>query len=80
MQQSYIQKIKVKVKQLPCLFLAKINQKKVLETDASNIGYGGILKQINLESKKEELIRFTSEMQKSAQINYTRVKKKSYLL
>ena len=35
---------KLKVKQLPYLSLAKTNWKKVVETDASNIGYGGILK------------------------------------
>ena len=50
-----VQKIKLKVKQLPCLSLVKTNWKKVVETDASNIGYGGILKQINLETKKEKL-------------------------
>ncbi|XP_070014046.1 uncharacterized protein [Nicotiana sylvestris] len=33
----------------------------VIETDASNVGYGGILKQVNPNNKSEYLIRFHSE-------------------
>lgn len=34
----------------------------VIETDASNIGYGGILKQGLLESKQEEVVRYDSSI------------------
>lgn len=33
---------------------------KIVETDASNIEYGGILKQYDSVTSKEELVRFTS--------------------
>jgi hypothetical protein len=33
---------------------------KIIETDASDIGFGGILKQKNPNDKKEYLIRFYS--------------------
>ena len=48
---------------------------KIVETDASNIGYGGILKQINPNTKKEELLRFTSAHWNKTQLNYSTVKK-----
>lgn len=42
-----VQKIKKRVISLPCLMLANPNWKKIIETDASDIGYGGILKQVS---------------------------------
>ena len=48
---------------------------KIVETDASELGYGGILKQLNPKKKKEELIRFHSGFWKSAQQNYSTIKK-----
>jgi hypothetical protein len=39
-----VQRIKNKVKCLPCLSLANPKYFKIVETDASNLGYGGILK------------------------------------
>ena len=47
-----IRKIKANIKQLPCIHLANPNWFKIVEIDASNIGYGGILKQINPEIKE----------------------------
>ena len=70
-----IQKIKIKVKQLPCLCLSHPQWKKIVETDASDIGYGGILKQLNPNTQKEELVRFTSGVWKTAQKNYSTIKK-----
>jgi hypothetical protein len=70
-----VQKIKLHVKQLPCLGLANPKWFKVVETDASDLGYGGILKQRNPSSQKEELLRFTSGKWKSAQLNYSTIKK-----
>ena len=42
-----IQQIKIMVKNIPCLFLANPALPKIVETDASDLGYGGILKQVN---------------------------------
>nr|XP_016442202.1 PREDICTED: uncharacterized protein LOC107767648 [Nicotiana tabacum] len=39
-----VRRIKQKVNNLPCLTLANPSWAKVVETDASDIGYGGILK------------------------------------
>ena len=41
---SIVQDIKKYVKTLPCLGIPTINSFKIVETDASDIGYGGILK------------------------------------
>uniref|UniRef100_M1DIL5 Zinc knuckle family protein n=1 Tax=Solanum tuberosum TaxID=4113 RepID=M1DIL5_SOLTU len=41
---TLVKDIKLRVQSLPCLTLAKIAWQKVIETYASNIGYGGILK------------------------------------
>ncbi|WP_425311119.1 hypothetical protein, partial [Italian clover phyllody phytoplasma] len=38
--------MKTKVKTLPCLVLANPTWQKIIETDGSDIGYGGILTQI----------------------------------
>ena len=43
--------IKNSVQNIPCLFLANPTLPKIVETDASNLGYGGILKQ--KENNKE---------------------------
>ncbi|XP_058183933.1 uncharacterized protein LOC131301588 [Rhododendron vialii] len=37
-----VRKIKLKAKQLPCLAIANPDWKKIVETDASNLGYGGM--------------------------------------
>ncbi|KAK9668593.1 hypothetical protein RND81_13G070600, partial [Saponaria officinalis] len=52
--------IKNKVIYLPCLALANPHWDKIIETDASDIGYGGILKQIDPNNKQEFLVRFYS--------------------
>lgn len=46
-----------------------------METYASNIGYGGILKQANIESNKEVLVRFPSGKWYATQFNYSTIKK-----
>jgi hypothetical protein len=70
-----IKKIKAKVKCLPCLALANPKYFKIVETDASNIGYGGILKQIIPETSKEVLVRFTSGKWNETQRKYSTIKK-----
>jgi hypothetical protein len=51
---SIVQDIKKYVKTLPCLGIPTINSFKIVETNASDIGYGGILKQrISPDSSKQ---------------------------
>ncbi|RVW18649.1 Enzymatic polyprotein [Vitis vinifera] len=50
--------VKSRVKSLPCLTLADHKAFKIVETDASDIGFGGILKQRS--NNQELLVRFTS--------------------
>ena len=74
---SIVQDIKKYVKTLPCLGIPTINYFKIIEADASDIGYGGILKQkINLDSPKQ-IVRFYSSVWNKAQSNYSTIKKKS---
>ncbi|EOX99362.1 Uncharacterized protein TCM_008011 [Theobroma cacao] len=51
---SIIKQIKFHIKKLPCLHLTDPNLAKIVETDASEIGYGGILKQV--KSQKEYIV------------------------
>ncbi|XP_028116482.1 uncharacterized protein LOC114314226 [Camellia sinensis] len=55
-----VKKIKARVQTLPCLCLPHPEWKKIVETDASDLGFGGILKQFNPNTNKEELLRFHS--------------------
>ena len=50
--------VKSRVKTLPCLALVDPKAFKIVETDASDIGYGGILKQ--KIDNQEMLVRYTS--------------------
>lgn len=42
---SLVKEIKQKVKRLPCINIPHPNALLIVESDASNLGYGGILKQ-----------------------------------
>ncbi|GAV62962.1 hypothetical protein CFOL_v3_06484, partial [Cephalotus follicularis] len=68
-----IKQIKIYAKEIPCLHLASHEAFKIVETDASNIGYGGILKQ--LINDKEQLVQYTSGSWNNAQKNCATVKK-----
>ena len=48
------------VKQLPCIVIPSPNTFKIVETDASDIGYGGILKQVVKNDNREQIVRFHS--------------------
>ena len=52
-----VKTVKSRVKTLPCLALANPEAFKIVETDASDIGYGGILKQ--RDDNQEKLVRYT---------------------
>lgn len=68
-----VKQIKSKVKRLPCLYILDQDAFKIIETDASDYGYGGILKQ--RKDSKEQLVRFTSGTWNDAQKNYSTIKK-----
>ncbi|KAL6332367.1 hypothetical protein AAG906_004937 [Vitis piasezkii] len=68
-----VKTIKSRVNTLPCLVLADHKAFKIVETDASDIGFGGILKQRS--NNQELLVRFTSGTWNHAQLNYNTIKK-----
>ena len=72
---SLVKQIKSHVKTLPCLGIFTINAFKIVETDASDIGYGGILKQHVSPDSPEQIVRFHSGVWNNAQINYSTIKK-----
>uniref|UniRef100_A0A151UGQ5 Polyprotein n=1 Tax=Cajanus cajan TaxID=3821 RepID=A0A151UGQ5_CAJCA len=61
------------VKRLPCLGIPDPEAYLIVETDASNLGYGGILKQNFLS--KEQIFRYHSGIWHPAQQKYSIVKK-----
>lgn len=70
-----VRKLKEKVKTLPCLMLSNPSWDKIVETDASDIGYGGILKQVEPHNKQEYLVRFYSGKWNNSQKNYATIAK-----
>jgi hypothetical protein len=57
---SLVKEIKTHVRSLPCLGIPTDTAFKIVETDASDIGYGGILKQIVSPGSSEQIVRFHS--------------------
>nr|KYP70658.1 polyprotein [Cajanus cajan] len=57
---NIVKQIRQQVKVLPCLYLPNPNLPKIVETDASDIGYGGVLKQ--RMHNTENCIAFTSQL------------------
>ncbi|RDX88409.1 hypothetical protein CR513_30009, partial [Mucuna pruriens] len=53
-------RIKTLVKKLPCLGIPDPKANLIVETDASNLGYTGILKQKLPESLKEQVVKYHS--------------------
>ena len=57
---STIKQIKKLVKKLPCLGIPDPLAFLIVETDASELGYGGILKQKISHDSKEQIVRYHS--------------------
>ena len=57
---SVVQEIKKYVKTFPCLGIPSVNSFKIVQTDASNIGYGGILLQRASPNSLEQIVCFHS--------------------
>ena len=72
---SLVKQIKSHVKTLPCLGIPSVNAFKIVEIDASVIGYGGILKQrISLDSY-EQIVHFYYGIWNATYLNYSAIKK-----
>ncbi|RDY05954.1 Enzymatic polyprotein, partial [Mucuna pruriens] len=67
--------IKNLVKKLPCLGIPNPNADLIIETDASDIGYGEILKQKIPDSSKEQVVKYHSGIWHLSQQKYSTVKK-----
>ena len=72
---SLVQQIKSHVKTLPCLGIPTISAFKIVETNASDIGYGGILKEKVSSESRKQIVRFYSGIWNNAQLNYSTTKK-----
>jgi len=70
-----VQQVKDKVKSLPCVSIHNPAAFMIVETDASDIGYGGILKQKFESHAQEQLVRFHSGLWLDPQQNYSTIKK-----
>ena len=68
-----VKQVKSQVKELPCLGILHPDAFPIIETDASNIGYGGILKQDF--QNKISIVRFHSSVWSGPQLNYSTLKK-----
>ena len=67
------------VKSLPCLGIPTENSLKIIQIDAFDIGYGGILFQKLTPQSSEQIIRFHSGVSNKAQKNYSTIKQEIYL-
>ena len=74
MHSQIVHEVKLHVKSLLCLGIPNSHAFMIVETDASDIGYGGILKQ-QVESKKEQLVCFHSGLWHGPQQKYSTIKK-----
>uniref|UniRef100_A0A1S3ZA67 Reverse transcriptase/retrotransposon-derived protein RNase H-like domain-containing protein n=1 Tax=Nicotiana tabacum TaxID=4097 RepID=A0A1S3ZA67_TOBAC len=74
------QKVQDKVHNLSCLTLANPTWAKVVKTYASDIGYGGILKQCYPLDTQEYLVQFYSGKWNESQKNYATVAKEILII
>ena len=72
---SLVKQIKSHVKTLPCLGIPTVGAFKIVETDAFDIGYGGILKQRVSPGSPEQIVCFYSGIWNNIQLNYSTIKK-----
>ena len=70
-----VKQIKEKIQYLPCLSIPHPQAFLIVETDASDLGFGGILKQRLSNSTKESLVRYYSGCWNTTQIKYSTIKK-----
>ena len=68
-----VKKIKHNIKEIPYLHFVDPSAFKIVETNASEIGYGGILKQSR--DNKQQVVQFVSKHWNDCQKNYSTIKK-----
>ena len=66
-----VQKIKARVKTLPILYVADDDLPKIVETDASNEGWGAVLKQVRIKENKKKSEEGTHVIDKVVFQNFT---------
>ena len=76
---SLVKQIKSHVKTLPCLGIPTVGAFKIIETDASDIGYGGIPKQRVSPRSHEQIVRFYSRIWNKHSQTIVLLKKRFYL-
>nr|KYP75455.1 polyprotein [Cajanus cajan] len=69
-----VQEVKAQVKTLPCLGIPHPEAQLIVETDASDQGYGGILKQ-KIDTHPDQIVRYHSGIWNPAQSKYSTIKK-----
>jgi hypothetical protein len=72
---AIVKQIKIHVKTLPCLCIPSDHAFKIVENDASEIGFGGILKQRVSPGSPEQIFNFYSGSWNTAQSSYSTIKK-----
>jgi hypothetical protein len=70
---NLVKQIKKQVQTIHLLHLANPLAPKIVKTDASDLGYGGILKQV--QDNKEQILQYTSTHWNDCQKNYSTIKK-----
>ena len=70
---NLVKEIKQRVKHLPCICIPHPNALLIVESDASNLGYEGILKQEY--NNQVHIVKYHSGIWLGVQINYSTVKK-----
>ena len=60
---------------MPCLGIPDPSAFLIVETDASDLGYGGILKQKISHDSKEQIVRYHSGIWHASQQKYSTIKK-----
>jgi hypothetical protein len=70
---NLVKQIKKQVQTIPLLHLANPLAPKIVETNASNLGYGWILKQV--QDNKEQILQYTSTHWNDCHKNYSTIKK-----
>lgn len=60
---------------LTCLGIPDPNANLIVETDASELEFGGILKQLLPDTNKEQVVRYYSRTLSPTQLNYSTIKK-----
>ena len=70
---NLVKQFKKQVQTIHLLHLANPLAPKIVKTDASDLGYGGILKQV--QDNKEQILQYTSAHWNDCQKNYSTIKK-----